>query len=68
MWLRRLICRLRRHVPVEYTISACSPIEKGIRCSRCGETYPMCVWCKVRPATMKLENTGESICRDCVGV
>ena len=68
LWLRRLICRFFKHVPEEYTISACSPIIKGIRCSRCSELYPMCDWCKERPATMTVRGSGEQVCRGCIGV
>lgn len=68
LWLRRLICRIIKHLPEEYTISECSPIITGIRCSRCGEEYPRCVWCNLRPATMTVRGSGEQVCRSCIGV
>lgn len=65
---RRTVCRFRKHVPEEFVISACTPIAKGIRCKRCGEQWPQCEWCGVRPATSVVQGSGEDVCRHCVGV
>lgn len=69
---RRLLCRLFKHVPEEFTISACSPIITGIRCKRCGEQREMCPSCGERPseATLRDANGNElgNLCWRCVGV
>lgn len=64
LWLRRFMCRFLKHMPEEHQI--CGRVI-GIRCGRCGEPYPMCVWCKERPATMTVRGSGEHVCRTCVG-
>lgn len=67
-WWRRLTCWALKHVPEDYTISACSPISTGRRCRRCGEKWPQCSSCGNAPATMVVRGSGEEWCRYCVGV
>lgn len=67
-WWRRLMCRMFKHVPEDYEISACSPISTGRRCKRCGEKWPQCESCGNAPYEMVVRGSGEKWCRTCVGI